>query len=158
MIFADCEPVTGLHEAGYHSFATPAEPRTNLAASPITVPETRFVLQNGVSWPTRSSARALTALSSDEDISDSASFVARAEEHLDDVTVARDRRLELLALQFVKKSSREDDARYHILTERLRRLIPRVSSDHWSALEAATSILEDVSRNLDELKKQFVVR
>jgi len=158
MNFAHPQPITGLHAPSYVASVMPDAYRTNLAARPVTVQGTRFVLSQSASWPTSSSAQALTALSSDEDMPDSAGSVARAEEQLDDVTVAIDRRLELLALQFVNKSSREDDARYHILTERLRRLIPKVSSVHWSVLEDATTTLEEVSRNLDELKKQVVVR
>jgi hypothetical protein len=44
-------------------------------------------------------------------------------------------RLELLARQYVNKLSLEEDARLSIVTERVRRLIPRVTVEDFEALE-----------------------
>lgn len=107
---------------------------------------------------TRVSGRALTPIGNEITESQPQGFVHEAEEALDQVTAARDRRLELLVRQFEQASTPEDDARFHILTQRLRRLVPSVSPRAWDALNETTTCLEDISGNLDRLKMQFDLR
>ncbi len=131
---------------------------TRFAAKHAAVQQTHFGALTDVPEIIMISSRTVTPQGDEHELSDSRYFVHEAEERLDEVTSARDRRLELLARQFVGESSPEDDARFHILTQRLRRLVPSVSADAWQALDTVTSTLEEVSGNLDELKKQFDLR
>jgi len=58
--------------------------------------------------------------------------------------VANRARLELLARQYVNKLSPEEDARLSIVTERVRRLIPRVTVEDFEALERIAERLQRI--------------
>jgi len=151
-------PLAGESIRGYNTPSTLGTHGTHFAAKRAVAQQTHFGSLTGVPEIIMVSSWTVTPLRDEQELSDSRYFVHEAEERLDEVTSARDRRLELLARQFVGESSPEDDARFHILTQRLRRLVPSVSADAWKALDTATSTLEEVSGNLDELKKQFDLR
>ena len=53
-------------------------------------------------------------------------------------------RLDLLARQYVSKLSPEEDARLSIVTERVRRLIPRVTVEDFEALERIAERLQRI--------------
>jgi hypothetical protein len=53
-------------------------------------------------------------------------------------------RLELLARQYVNKLSLEEDARLSIVTERVRRLIPRVTVEDFETLERIAERLQRI--------------
>lgn len=74
-----------------------------------------------------------------------------------EVAVVRDRRLKLLASQFVNQTTTEDDARLMILTERLRRQVPTVSAGAIHAVEAAVQAIDDADQSLAELNRLFGV-
>ena len=64
--------------------------------------------------------------------------------HVSEAEVANRTRLELLARQYVARQlSTEEEARLAIVSERVRRLIPRVTAEDFEALE---SILEETKR------------
>lgn len=107
---------------------------------------------------TRVSRRTLTPIGKEITEPEAGGFVHEADETLDEITAARDRRLELLVRQFENASTPEEDARFHILTQRLRRLVPSVSPKEWDALNRATSDLEEISSDLDLLRAQFELR
>jgi len=151
-------PLAG-ESAGDYSTSSPLSKHgTHFAAKKAGSQQTHFGALTDVPEIIMISTRTVTPLGDEQELSDSRYFVHEAEERLDEVTAARDRRLELLARQFVGESSPEDDARFHILTQRLRRLVPSVSNDAWQSLDTATSTLEEVSAHLEELKKQFDLR
>ena len=64
-------------------------------------------------------------------------------------------RLELLARQYVNKQlSREEDARLSIATERVRRLIPRITAEEFEALERIAVRLNSIeSEDADRRKR-----
>lgn len=76
----------------------------------------------------------------------------------DEATRAREERIALLARRHTGAGSIEDDARFRILTERLRRLVPRVTSADFQPVEAALSAMETTTATLDELRAKFGVR
>lgn len=70
--------------------------------------------------------------------------------------VARDQRLAILAQQFEGvELTREDEARVAILTQRLRRLAPRVTHKAWTIAEESVSALEAVSARVDEIGTKY---
>lgn len=72
------------------------------------------------------------------------------------VTLAREHRLELLAKKYEGTAlSREDEARIAILTQRLRRLAPRVSHVAWTIAEESVAQLESVSERINEISKKY---
>lgn len=68
---------------------------------------------------------------------------------------ARDTRVALLARKYEGLSTVEDDARLAILTARLRKLSPRVTSADIDSLTTMVGELEQVSSNLDEIRSKF---
>jgi hypothetical protein len=68
---------------------------------------------------------------------------------------ARDARVALLARKYEGLSTVEDDARLAILTARLRKLTPRVTSADLDKLTTMVGELEDVSANLDAIRSKF---
>lgn len=68
---------------------------------------------------------------------------------------ARDARVALLARKYEGLSTVEDDARLAILTARLRKLSPRVTSTDIDNLTTMVGELEQVSSNLDEIRSKF---
>jgi hypothetical protein len=69
-----------------------------------------------------------------------------------DIDYICDKRLELLVRKTEREPSIEDDARFYLLTCKLRRLAPRVPKDAWDNLMTVTSMLEEVSNNLGSIK------
>lgn len=67
----------------------------------------------------------------------------------------RDDRLELMIKRFEGDPLAEDEARIVILTNRLRKLVPRVTSEAWEMLEQVASDLESDSAFINELEEQF---
>lgn len=74
---------------------------------------------------------------------------------LDDVERARRARVSLLARKYEGASSVEDDARIDILTERLRRLSPRVTKTDLETMSKMVEDLEEVSLNLEQIRENF---
>jgi hypothetical protein len=158
MTLATREQTPISHETRGYTPLVSSTHETHFAAKSAAAQQTHFGSQTAAPEIMAFSTREVTPLGNERDVAQSRHFVHEAEESLDEVTAARDRRLELLARQFVGESSPEDDARFYILTQRLRRLVPSVSDHAWQALDSVTSTLEGVSSNLDELKKQFDFR
>lgn len=73
----------------------------------------------------------------------------------DAVDRARDARVALLVRKFEGQSTVEDDARLAILTERLRKLSPRVTSADIDNATTMVGELEQVSANLDAIRSKF---
>jgi hypothetical protein len=76
----------------------------------------------------------------------------------DEVMKARDARLALLARKYEGTASIEDGARLQILTERLRKLSPRVTSEDVAQVEDMVSEAERIAARLDAVKKKFRLR
>ena len=76
----------------------------------------------------------------------------------DPVIRARDARVALLARKYESISTREDDARLQILTQRLRRLSPRVTPEDLNSLSTMVDQLEETSADLDEIRAKFGLR
>ena len=75
----------------------------------------------------------------------------------DPVIRARDARVALLARKYASISTTEDDARLQILTQRLRRLSPRVTPEDLNSLSTMVGQLEEMSADLDEIPSQVRV-
>lgn len=151
-------PRVGESVRGYDTPQATGTPRADFAVRHVRAGQTLFATATAIPEPTRIAAESLTPAGEDTGLSEPSRYVHEVDEGLDMVTQARDRRLELLVLQFDRQSTPEDDARFHILTQRLRRLVPSVSDAAWEALNATTTTLESVSSNLDKLKTQFGLR
>jgi hypothetical protein len=78
-----------------------------------------------------------------------------APSHDDTADRARDARVVLLARKYEGISTTEDEARIEILTQRLRRLSPRVTPKDLDQLTLMVGQLEEVSSNLDEIRSKF---
>ena len=83
----------------------------------------------------------------DEELDD----IRAAEPTVDPVKLARDARIALLARRYEKRATVEDEARFQILTERLRRLAPVVTardlelySTMLGGLERADALIERI--------------
>lgn len=81
--------------------------------------------------------------------------VAKAATKEDAADRARDARVALLARKYEGISTVEDDARLAILTARLRKLSPRVTSADIDKLTTMVGELEQVSSNLEEIRRKF---
>ena len=86
---------------------------------------------------------------------ETAQLVVKAVTKEDAVDRARDARVALLARKYEGLSTVEDDARLAILTARLRKLSPRVTSVDIDKLTTMVGELEQVSSNLDEIRSKF---
>jgi len=73
----------------------------------------------------------------------------------DTVEEARRARVSLLARKYGGSSSVENEARIDILTERLRKLSPRVTPTDLSTMGGIVDDLEKISSNLDEIRAKF---
>lgn len=73
----------------------------------------------------------------------------------DAVNRDRDARVALLARKYEGVSTTEDEARIEILTQRLRKLSPRVTTKDLDNVSAMLGQLEEVSSNLDEIRGKF---
>lgn len=76
----------------------------------------------------------------------------------DPVIRARDARIALLARKYEGISTTEDDARLQILTQRLRRLGPRVTPEDLNSLSTMVKQLEETSADLEEIRGKFGLR
>jgi len=74
-----------------------------------------------------------------------------------DFPVAIESRIALLVQRYEGKSTREDNARLEILTQRIRRLSPRVTTNDLGVLTVMVDEIEEISLGLDELRKKFGV-
>lgn len=61
------------------------------------------------------------------------------------ISSARDDRLRLIAMRYENSASIEDSARYHLLTARMRRLVPSVTPTERATMESILSDLEGVA-------------
>lgn len=69
---------------------------------------------------------------------------------------ARNQRLAILAREFEGvRLSREDEARLAILTQRLRRLAPKVTVRSWTVAEEVLAQLEDVSARINDISAKY---
>ena len=75
--------------------------------------------------------------------------------HTDSAGRARDARAVLLARTYEGGATVEDNARFAILTARLRKLSPRFTIDDIEKLDTMVGELEQVSANLDEIRSTF---
>jgi|GEM_PF-5093666 len=73
------------------------------------------------------------------------------------VAAASESRIALLVQRYEGKSTREDSARLEILTQRIRRLSPRVTTNDLDVLTVMVDEIEEISLGLDELRKKFGV-
>lgn len=70
--------------------------------------------------------------------------------------IARDDRLAILARKYEGGAlTREDEARVAILTQRLRRLVPRVTRLSWTIAEDALTRLEALSASVDQIGEKY---
>jgi hypothetical protein len=76
----------------------------------------------------------------------------------DPVIRARDERVALLVRKYEGMSTTEDEARLQILTQRLRRLSPRVTPEDLNSLSTMVGHLEETSADLDEIRAKFGLR
>jgi hypothetical protein len=80
---------------------------------------------------------------------------------IDSVSVedsARRARVALLVKKHEGKTSREDGARLAILTERIRKLDPRVTTQQLDSMADMVGQLESVSTNLDLIREKYALR
>jgi hypothetical protein len=68
------------------------------------------------------------------------------------LTQTRESRLRLLVREYEGTSSREDTARFDMLTHRIRRLSPRVSQSDFNELDMIMSEIEEISDCLDSIQ------
>ena len=73
----------------------------------------------------------------------------------DEVSRAREARLMLLARRYERVASPEDDARMHILTQRLRRLAPRVTESDTNELSSMFGELEAMSESVSAIRRRY---
>lgn len=72
------------------------------------------------------------------------------------VETARNHRLAILAREFEgAELTREDKARLAILTQRLRKLVPRVTTKSWTIAEEGVAQLEDISARIDDIGARY---
>lgn len=76
----------------------------------------------------------------------------------DPVIRAGEARVALLARKYASISTTEDDARLQILTQRLRRLSPRVTPEDLNSLSTMVGQLEETSADLAEIRAKFGLR
>lgn len=81
---------------------------------------------------------------------------APAEELPDPAQQAQNHRLAILAKKYEgTQLTREDEARVAILTQRLRRLVPRVTAKSWTMAEESVTELEDVASRVEEIRRKY---
>lgn len=74
----------------------------------------------------------------------------------DPVRQAEDHRLAILARKYEgTQLTREDEARVAILTQRLRRLLPRVTAKSWTIAEESVEELEAVAASVVEIRAKY---
>ncbi len=73
----------------------------------------------------------------------------------DELTRTREARLALLARKYEGQASTEDVARIHLLTERLRRLDPRVTEGERRAAQEVVESLERVTLAVTNIRNEF---
>lgn len=76
----------------------------------------------------------------------------------DEVLKARDARLALLARKYEGAASVEDTARLQILTERLRKLSPRVTDKDVEQVAEMVADAEGIAARLAAVKEKFGLR
>ena len=76
----------------------------------------------------------------------------------DPVIRVRDERVALLVRKYEGMSTTEDEARFQILTQRLRRLSPRVTPEDLNSLSTMVGHLEETSADLDAIRGKFGLR
>ncbi len=157
--------LTVIHEMTTHSVQLQDErrgsPETFIDELPVRGAEETLFLVNRYRVPSTRRTGTLTAtgeeLRSRSDV-DAGAQVAprlRPDEPADPADLARDARVALLARNCEGTSTVEDDARFEILTQRLRKLRPRVEREDIGAISDMVDQLETVSDNLDEIRSKF---
>lgn len=76
----------------------------------------------------------------------------------DPMSRARDARVALMARKYEGASTTEDIARIEILTQRLRRLSPRVTPEDIEVVSGMVDQLEGISSNLEAVRAKFKLR
>ena len=94
----------------------------------------------------------------ENDVTEHAPITEPGLETRDEISEARDRRIELLVRKFDKTSTTEDDARFHILTQKLRRLVPRVTERETNQLASTVAMIEELTADLDATKTKYGLR
>ena len=94
----------------------------------------------------------------ENDVTEHAPITEPGLETRDEISEARDRRIELLVRKFDKTSTTEDDARFHILTQKLRRLVPRVTERETNQLASTVAMIEEFTTDLDATKTKHGLR
>lgn len=117
---------------------------------------TPFVASETVTRPARRQATSLTSHELRAPDSSDHSTVEHATDNASpEIETVRDRRLRLLVAKFEGQTTYEDDARLHLLTARLRRLAPRVTTESVDALKSAADTIENASAELDAMKRRL---
>jgi hypothetical protein len=80
------------------------------------------------------------------------------DESQDELSSASEARLNLLARKYEGTWNSENEARFQILTQRLRRLDPRVTSKELDSMKTVVGQLEDVSSMLSDIQQKFRIR
>jgi hypothetical protein len=99
-------------------------------------------------------------LTAAELLADGTSAVSRAEVQLsdDEVVRARDARIALLARRHEGTASMEDSARFHLLTERIRKLMPRVAPKEFDVLTEMVEDAESIAGTVASIRSEFDIR
>lgn len=149
-VFSD---MTALHARAWEE----RRGREETAALPLVdrrFDETTFIQQRGA-VPALSRAGTMTPASGGLTIGDELTAPEPTEVLVD---AARDTRVTLLARKYENGGSVEDEARLKILTERLRRLSPRVTTRDLDAVTVVVSDLERASKDLAAIRERFGLR
>jgi hypothetical protein len=72
-----------------------------------------------------------------------------------EIEAASEVRLTLLAQKYEGTSTKEDNARLAILTQRIRRLSPRITVDDLAVMTVVTDGIEKISADIEELRAEF---
>jgi len=83
--------------------------------------------------------------------------VARVDDEHSQLEAVRDARVAVLARKYENPESAEHEARFRLLTEKLRSLDPRVSEDEHAALADSTALLENSVDLIAKIKRVFGV-
>jgi len=76
----------------------------------------------------------------------------------DEISRARDARLTLLERKYDGSASPEDVARFQLLTERIRKLMPRVTQQDFDTLNEMVESAESIAGTLASIRNEFGIR
>lgn len=125
----------------YRTGVNPTKRRvyTNIARTESDPPQTRFYETQAYAQDNTSGTSASNSFETQTPQPDSA----------ETWRATQDARAFFLVKRYEGASTVEDDARFHQLTERLRRLNPRVTAGHIALLDESVSVLENAGSELD---------